>query len=45
MKDNIHIRIDKDIADAARIYAARNGISLAAAISVLIRRALEGKQS
>jgi hypothetical protein len=44
MKEDIHVRIEEDIAATVRAYAARNGISLAAAISLLLRRALEGEE-
>jgi len=45
MKDDIHVRIEQDITDSVRAYAARNGISLAAAVSLLLRHALEGERS
>jgi hypothetical protein len=44
MKEDIHVRIEKDIADDARAYAAAHGISLAAAVSLLLRRALTEKE-
>ncbi len=44
MKADIHVRIEKDITDDVRAYAARNGVSLAAAISLLLRRALKGER-
>lgn len=44
MKVDIHARIEEDITDEVRAYADRNGISLAAAISLLLRRALEGER-
>jgi hypothetical protein len=40
MKEDIHVRIETDIADDVRAYAADHGISLAAAVSLLLRRAL-----
>jgi antitoxin component of RelBE/YafQ-DinJ toxin-antitoxin module len=44
MKADIHVRIEKDITDDVRDYAARNGISLAAAVSLLLRRALREEE-
>jgi hypothetical protein len=44
MKEDIHVRIEKDITDNVRAYADRNGISLAAAVSLLLRRALEQEE-
>jgi hypothetical protein len=40
MKEDIHIRIDEDVMSAVRAYAASHGVSLAAAVSVLLRQAL-----
>jgi len=44
MKEDIHAKIEKDITDDVRAYAARNGISLAAAVSILLRRALKEEE-
>jgi hypothetical protein len=44
MKEDIHARIEKDIADDVRVYAATHGISLAAAINLLLRRALREEE-
>jgi len=41
MKEDIHVKVEKDIMSAVRAYAASHGISLAAAVSVLLSRALE----
>jgi len=43
VKEDIHVRIDQDITDAVRAYASSHGISLAAAVSILLRRALKGE--
>ena len=40
MKEDIHIRIDEDVMSAVRAYATSHGVSLAAAVSVLLRQAL-----
>lgn len=40
MKDDIHVRVDSDITAGVREFASRHGISLAAAVSLLLRRAL-----
>jgi hypothetical protein len=41
MKEDIHIRVDEDLMKEVRAYAASYGkISLAAAVSVLLRQAL-----
>jgi len=45
MKEDIHIRIDEDVMSAVRAYAARHGVSLAAAVSVLLSRALSQEGS
>ena len=45
MKEDIHIRIDEDVMRGVRSYATSNGVSLAAAVSVLLRQALKGDQS
>jgi hypothetical protein len=45
MKEDIHVRIEKDIADDVRAYAAAHGVSLAAAVSLLLRRALREEGS
>jgi plasmid stability protein len=44
MKEDIHARIEEDIMDGVRVYAATHGISVAAAISVLLRRALREEE-
>lgn len=44
VKEDIHIRVDEDVMGAVRAYAASHGISLAAAVSVLLRRALKGER-
>jgi hypothetical protein len=41
MKEDIHIKVDAEIMQPVRQYAAANGISLAAAVSVLLKRGLE----
>jgi len=43
VKKDIHVRIDEEITDAVRAYAGSHGISLAAAVSLLLRRALRGE--
>jgi predicted HicB family RNase H-like nuclease len=45
MKEDVHVRIDKDVMRGVRAYADSSGISLAAAVSVLLRQALERSQS
>ena len=42
MKEDIHIRLDASLAEAVRTYAHGRGISLAAAVSVLLAKALKG---
>jgi hypothetical protein len=42
MKEDVHIRISSDVMFRVRAYAERHGISLAAAVSVLLSQALEG---
>jgi hypothetical protein len=39
-KEDIHVRVETGIAQDVRDYAATNGISLAAAVSILLRQAL-----
>jgi plasmid stability protein len=41
MKEDIHIRVDEDLMNEVRAYAASHGVSLAAAVSVLLRQALK----
>lgn len=41
MKENIHVRIDEDVMTGVRAFAAENGLSLAAAMSVLLRLGLK----
>lgn len=45
VKEDIHIRVSEDLMRDVRAYAASHGISLAAAISVLLTRALQGESS
>jgi len=40
MKEDIHIRVDEALMRGVRAYAESRGVSLAAAISILLRRAL-----
>ena len=40
-KEDLHIRVDTQIMQPVREYAARNGISLAAAVSIILRRGLQ----
>jgi len=41
MKEDVHVRIGEDVMCEVRAYAASREISLAAAISVLLRQALK----
>jgi hypothetical protein len=41
MKEEWHLRIDEEIAQAVRAYAKANGVALAAAVSILLKRGLE----
>lgn len=41
MKEDWHLRIDTEIAQEVRAYAKANGVALAAAVSILLRRGLE----
>ena len=43
MKEDIHVKVDTDVMRDVRAYAASHGISLAAAVSVLLRQALKGQ--
>jgi len=45
MKEDVHIRVDEDVMREVRAYAGNHGVSLAAAVSVLLRQALKGDQS
>jgi predicted HicB family RNase H-like nuclease len=45
MKEDLHVRISEDVMRDVRAYASTAGISLAAAVSVLLRRALEEGKS
>jgi hypothetical protein len=45
MKEDIHVKVEADIMSGVRAYAASHGISLAAAVSVLLSRALEESKS
>jgi antitoxin component of RelBE/YafQ-DinJ toxin-antitoxin module len=42
MKEDVHVRIDEDVMRQVRAYADSCGISVAAAVSVLLRQALKG---
>jgi hypothetical protein len=44
MKENLHLRVDTEIAQAVRAYAKANGIALAAAVSILLKRGLEASR-
>ncbi len=41
MKEDWHVKVDGEIAQAVRAYAKANGIALAAAVSILLKRGLE----
>jgi hypothetical protein len=41
MKEDIHIRVSADLMRQVRSYAKQRGISLAAAVSVLLQYALD----
>jgi hypothetical protein len=41
MKEDVHIRVDEVLMRGVRAYAQQRGISLAAAVSVLLRRGLK----
>jgi hypothetical protein len=41
MKEDIHIRVSEDLMRQVRAFADRHGISLAAAVSVLLLGGLE----
>lgn len=47
MKEDIHVKIDTDVMRGVRAYASAHGVSLAAAVSVLLSQALQalGAQS
>jgi predicted HicB family RNase H-like nuclease len=45
MKEDVHVRVSEELMRQVRAYAARRGISLAAAVSVLLRLALEESTS
>jgi len=40
MKEDVHVRIGEELMRGVRAYAAAREISLAAAINILLRRAL-----
>jgi len=40
MKEDVHVRIDEDVMQGVRAYAKARGISVAAAMSVLLRESL-----
>lgn len=40
MKEDIHIRVEGEVMRGVRAYADSHGVSLAAAVSILLRRAL-----
>ena len=44
-KEDLHIRVDTEIMQPVREYAAQNGVSLAAAISIILRRGLRRHDS
>jgi len=41
MKEDWHVKVDEEIARAVRAYAKANGIALAAAVSILLKRGLD----
>jgi len=45
MKEDVHVRIDKDVMTAVRVYAATQRITLAAAMEALVQQALNGGHS
>jgi len=45
MKEDVHVRIDKDVMTAVRVYAATQRVTLAAAVEMLLHKALNGGQS
>jgi predicted HicB family RNase H-like nuclease len=45
VKEDVHVRIDKDVMTAVRVYAATQRITLAAAVEALLHQALNGGQS
>jgi hypothetical protein len=45
MKEDLHLRVDTEIAQAVRAYAKANGIALAAAVSILLRRGLREEEN
>lgn len=45
MKEDVHVRIDADLMQRVRDYATANGVSLAAAVSILLTRALKEEKS
>jgi antitoxin component of RelBE/YafQ-DinJ toxin-antitoxin module len=44
MKEDIHVRVDEKVTARVRAWAGRRGLTLAAAITVLLDKALEGDQ-
>jgi predicted HicB family RNase H-like nuclease len=45
MKEDVHVRIDKDVMTAVRVYAATQRVTLATAVEILLHQALNGAQS
>lgn len=45
MKEDIHIRVDEDVMRGVRAYADSHGVSLAAAASILLAKALKEEAS
>ena len=41
MKEDVHVRVSEEVMRQVRAYAEARGISLAAAVSVLLRLGLE----
>jgi predicted HicB family RNase H-like nuclease len=41
VKEDLHLRIEEEVMRPVREYATANGISLAAAVSILLTRALQ----
>jgi predicted HicB family RNase H-like nuclease len=45
MNEDVHVRVSKNVMTQVRAYAKRQGLSLAAAVTVLLTQALEGNRS
>lgn len=41
MKEDVHVRIDKDVMTKVRVYAATQRVTLAAAVEAILQRGLE----